>query len=304
MVCALLAFASLAAAPTKPAAIDIAYIARYYYRDSRRSSHHLYVCALNGTGRREVTVAEQPWDVQWVDRSHLAWIEGTFDGPRRLYVSETPFSAKQLVKSAKDISFPDSTHVQKGTRIACTSDGRDYWLSSGSPRLVVRTKSEQAGWKPSERPRKDSKKWFIDLQRSGVTRSFRWTNPDVTYKVNYGADAMDDYSPNCEFLRLREMIGSDDSNFGWAIGHDAITAHEGVSLVFALDWKAKTARLLPLNVEQLSIAPHRKLLVGSGGRLLWDHEWTSQITVANLKTGKWRYIVKGLVRVGPVALRP
>lgn len=308
MIIAILAACSVAAAPSRSDPLDVAFDARFYYRDSRRSEFHLYVCALDGSHRREVRVARHVWNLQWVDRTNLAWIEGTFYGTKRLYVAAAPYTQKRFVRAAKDISFPDSTHVRPASRIPCDIDKRPYWLAAYPPMLTRRRGAPRDAWAVPERIRQAGGKLFIDLQRKGVRRSFRWINPEFSYKVNYGAGGMDDFSPNPKWVQLEEHIRNGRAQRSWVVGHEGLTAHEGVSLVFALDWKHRTARLLPFNVEDKCIAPRRMLLAGSGGRLLSDFNggnlWTSQLTVANLRTGKWRYIVKGLAWVGNVALRP
>jgi hypothetical protein len=310
MLIALTVSITLLAVQKSPKPIDVAYIARYYEQGSKRSYDRLYVCALDGSGRQLVKIAKNVWDVRWVDRVHLSWIEGKFEGPMTLYVSQAPFATKTRVDSAKNIEFDHSSLLEKGTRIRCNLDEKLKWLSGSKPYLVDRKPEAKSDVVLPENFRQANKKWFIDVKSGNQQASFLWTNPSISYTISFGGGGLDEYTPNPEYVFTLELIKGTESSIGWLVAHEGITAHEAVMLVFRLDWKKNQARLIPLNVVTGQIDPRREILVGCSERGLTTFKnmgmdlWTSKLTVANLKTCKWRYIVDGCVRVGPVTLRP
>ena len=84
------------------ASVELAYTCRYYKPGKAKSRHELYLIRGDGTGRRLLPTANEPYRVKWVGKNRLEWTEYRGDGEVVMTSSLSPWKPVKANKPASD----------------------------------------------------------------------------------------------------------------------------------------------------------------------------------------------------------
>ncbi len=71
--------------------VELAYTCRYYKQGNAKSRHELYLIKGDGTGRRLLPTASEPYRVKWVGKDRLQWSEVKGDSETRMTSALSPW---------------------------------------------------------------------------------------------------------------------------------------------------------------------------------------------------------------------
>jgi hypothetical protein len=302
--------------------IDIAYVARFYNppNDDTRSEYAVYIADVTGKRARRLSTASEDTDIAWVSRDRLAWFNHTTT-KAALWIADAPSFRPRLLWSGPAGGFDDEVPDARSRAPVVLGDRAFYVTSHGlSPRRLERPDAVRphdrvvrSGKVEVERDPVSADGATLTLRRDGKSVAFRWVNHAATCRVNKGAvgdDALAQatYTPNPVLIFPVAYQEATGAPVGYLVLQQGITAHETAGLVLVVDWNARTARWLPGNVCDVSLAAERGLALARSERALRKHGemqlWMNEAYVGDLKTGTWSKVVSRPGLISSAALRP
>lgn len=289
----ILAAAVLAATASEP---SLAFVARFYKPGTEKSRFELYVSDLQGKNRQLLTSTEEPNFVQWVGRDRLAWTTDT-----GLWTSKlSPWKPVRVLNS-KSLSFTES-------RMRSTAPGAPE-VELQNSETVTTYQINAATGKVTEASRAMLHDEIMLSEDSPVTID-NPSSPDHPLKLQkfqgfeYWTEGRMESS---ESEPVRAWNTDNNSKLWLLIGtHDSTSGAVNGAMVFEKD---KPAKVLFDGANCFDLWPSRSLFAYCTSRTTSQLDgkrqvWTSELHVGDWKKGSHWPVVKGLVWVPSVSLRP
>ena len=287
----ILATASFLLSASQP---SLAFVARFYKPGNAKSQFELFVSDMNGQNRKELKTPVEPVAVQWIGHDRLAWFS-----EKALYTSKLSPWKPVLVKKTTTLRFAESR--TRNTEPGMPEFVEDFDRSKGVFILDPKTlKLERAADSPRHQDIPIS-----DDQQTSIPDP---NNPDHPIK----AKRFEGFS---YWLNGKEAKSEWDAFRAWttdggrlwiSIGSHTSTSGDINGLM--LFEKGKKPKTIFENGNCVDFWPARDLYAYCTPRdtstLGKKQVWSSELHVGDWKKGTDRTILKGLVWVPSVSIRP
>ncbi len=286
------AVAVIAFAATQP---SLAFVARFYKSGSAKSHFELYVSDLSGGNRKMLKTTEEPSAVQWIGRDRLAWFS-----EKALYTSKlTPWKPVQ-VKKTSTLHFEESRY--RSSEPGMPEFIEDFDRSKG---VFIMNDSTGKLERAFESPRHEE----IVLSEEDRMSVPHPNAPDHPLKLlkhedftfwDKGKDVP------CGWELQRAWNSDAGSKLWLLVGTHSSTSGDLNGIM--LFQKGKDMNLLFEDANRFDLFPYRTLYAYCTSRettsLSKKQVWTSELHVGDWKKGTDKTILKGVVWVPSVSIRP
>ena len=276
---------------------SLAFVARFYKSGSAKSHFELYVSDLSGGNRKMLKTAEEPRAVQWVGHDRLLWVS-----ENALWTSKLSPWKPVLVKKTTTLHFGESRY--RDTEPGMPELVEDFDRAKGVFILDPNTlKLEQAVNSPHHQD--------ISIPDSGEIMIKDPNNEDNFHPVKVtrydGFEYWLNGKPEKSDWGVFRAWYSDNASRLWlSIGSHTSTSGDINGIM--LFEKGKKPRMIFENANCVDFWTARGTYAYCTPRdtstLGKKDVWTSELHVGDWKKGTDRTILKGLVWVPSVSIRP
>ena len=287
-------FVAIAAVALTASQPSLAFVARFYKSGSAKSRVELFVSDLSGGNRKQLRTGEEPVAVQWIGHDRLAWFS-----ENALYTSKLSPWKPVLVKKTTTLHFGESRNrdTEPGMPILVEDFDRSKGIFTLNP---VSLKIEQAMESPHHQD--------IAISEDQETTIPDPSNPDHPIK----AKRFDGFT---YWLNGKETKSDWDAYRAWKTDDTKLwiniwshTSTSGDINGVMLFEKGRQPRTLFEDGNCVDFWPERSTFAYCTPRdtsaLGKKQVWTSELHVGDWKKGTNKVILKGLVWVPSVSIRP
>ncbi len=274
---------------------SLAFVARFYKSGSAKSRMEIYVSDLSGANRKQLATTEEPNFVQWVGHDRLVW-----NTQKGLWTSKLSPWKPVKVSSDTNLGFQESRY--RTWAPGSPSILRDYGEAKGIWNLNPKTlKLEQIVPTPThdEVTLDDEKKVEVANPSSPEHPISMQKYEEFEYWANGKMN-------KCEYTPFRAVTSDGGERLWLYVGtHNSTSGAVNSILLFEKGkeprWLMEDANLFDFWRERAVFAYCTPRETSTLGKL---QVWTSALHVGDWKKGTDKAIVKGLVWVPSVSLRP
>lgn len=262
--------------PVSADRLQIATVTRFYYPpgDRRVSRFHVWLMSLDGRHRLRVDQGRDATGLLWLDRDHLAYADHERNGDS-LWVLTLPTNRRRRIVTAHEILVSE---------YGIDIDGKSMRLSG--IRLIPDRRPERS-LRQDASIEKTSKSTFI-LWKG---RRYSITNPGVRWRISMTADVDETIGLGDLFepseVRSTSIQGVPILRFDFSV-----SAHDELEVLIKLDPGKKTARIVPIDADDVRFDPQRLRSIALSNRRLESYGglglWTSSLFVGKIPSLKYR----------------
>lgn len=273
---------------------QLAFVARFYKPGTQKSRMEIYTSDLTGGNRKRYQTSSEPYFIHWLGKDRLVWV-----GDKSVWTSKlSPW--KPVKVSSDDWGFQESRHrtFMPGSPIFWKEhdETKGNWILNATT-----LKLEQAMPDPNHGE--------IKLSEDTVTSVPNPSNPDHPLQLkmyeemsywNQGKDVELDLTP----FRAFNTDGGDKL---WVVAGTHFSSSGTVTAVLLFE-KGKAPRTILDYANQYDFLIERPTFAYCTPRetsaLGKKQVWTSELHVGDWRKGTNKTILKGLVWVPSVSIRP
>lgn len=259
-------------ASNKPFAnVELAFTCRYYKAGSAKSRHELYLMKGDGSNRKLLPTATEPYRVQWSDRNRLQWTE---------YAGESEVRMTSLISTWKPVkaNVPPSEEMS-GDRLPknCVWESGQVALPNGN--AITMAKDGKFG----------EDEFVDDVSFAGVGV---WAEPFLSRLYRHKPTD-----------RVFFLAGSSTSTWGASYALFTWKASDPVGSVKCLFSEANSFKFQP-DQDIYAWVHHRTAEPLDPKQPDGKQVWVGALGVASQKLGKRVFPVSGVAWATSVAIRP
>lgn len=289
MILSSLAFATVAAQPS------LAYIARFYKPGAAKSRFEIYVSNLDGSNQKKLTSTDEPHFIHWIGKDRLAWTT-----EKGVYTSKLSPWKPALVKNSANYNFRESRWRTSEPGQPDFMQGFDdskgfFHLNPQSLKLEPTTPTNN----PDEYTLSDETTTDV-ANPCDANHSLSMKKYEAFHYWAKGAEVQSDFD-------AMRAIKSDGGKSLWVVTgtHDSTTGDTNCLMLFQ---QGKQPRTIFDNANAFDLWWSRptfaycttRELKSLGGKQVW----TSELHVGDWTKGADKTIIKGLVWIPSVSIRP